>query len=49
MIYSVHINRPFNNVRIYSIKKSVRGNTNAFSMKVDSLIKKYLLKKADVK
>ncbi|MHB1830044.1 MAG: hypothetical protein ACYCO0_01495 [Candidatus Micrarchaeaceae archaeon] len=49
MIYSVHINRPSNNVRIYSIKKSVSGNTNAFSRKVDSMIKRYLLKKADIK
>ena len=49
MIYSVHINRPFNNVRIYSVKKSISGNTNAFSRKVDSLIRRYLFKGADIK
>ena len=34
-------------MRVYSIKKSVKGNTNVFSRKVDSLIRKYVLKKGD--
>ena len=46
MIYYVQISRPFNNVRVYVVKKSTKGTTNALSKAVDSLIKKYVLKDA---
>lgn len=44
--YKVAINNKFNNLRIYTIKKSVKGNTNAISRKVDALIRKYILKRS---
>jgi len=43
-VYSVNINKKFRNVRVYSIKKKIKGNTNAASRFVESLIQKYLLK-----
>ena len=48
MIYTVQINKPSNNVRIYVIKRSVKGNTNRLSKAVDSLLRKYVLKKPSV-
>ncbi len=42
--YFVNINRSVNNVRVYTIKKSIRQKSNKISDIVESLIQKYLLK-----
>jgi hypothetical protein len=42
--YLVNINRNISNVKVYTIKKSVKGETNKFSKVVESLIQKYILK-----
>jgi hypothetical protein len=43
-VYNVTIKKSLRNIRVYTIKKSVKGNTNKISQIVESLIQKYLLK-----
>lgn len=43
-IYLVNISKNVSNVRVYAIKKSIKGETNKISKIVDELIQKYLLK-----
>ncbi len=43
--YFVNISRPVSNVRVYTIKKSLKGETNALSKFVLSLLDKYVTKK----
>ena len=45
MRYKAVVNRQFRYIRVYSIKKSVKGEQNAVSRYVSSLIDKYILKK----
>lgn len=45
MPYEITINKKFNNVRLYNIKKSVKGGQNEISKIVSSLVDKYILKK----
>ena len=48
--YMVNINRTISNVKVYVIKKHMKGDTNKISKIVESLIQKYILKeKAEVK
>ncbi len=42
--YLVNINRAISNVKVYVIKRHIKGDTNKISKMVDSLIQKYLLK-----
>ena len=42
--YFVNINRKITNVKVYTIKRSIKGETNKISRIVQSLIQKYLLK-----
>ncbi len=42
--YQVNINKKVSNVKVYTIKRSVKGDTNQISRIVESLIQKYLLK-----
>jgi hypothetical protein len=44
MAYSAIINKKYGYVRIYAVKKSLKGNTNAVSKYVESLLQKYVLK-----
>ena len=43
-VYSVNINKKFRNVRVFTIKKKIKGNANAASKFVESLIQKYITK-----
>lgn len=43
-VYYVNINRNVSNVKVYTIKKPLKDESNKFSRFVNSLIKKYLLK-----
>ncbi len=45
MAYEVIINKKYNHVKLYNIKKSVKGEQNEISKIVTSLVNKYLLKK----
>ncbi len=42
--YSVNINKTVSYVKVYAIKKSIKGDTNKISRIVEDLIQKYLLK-----
>ena len=44
MAYSATINREFKYIKVYKIKKSVKGNGNAFSRLVYSLMQRYVMK-----
>ena len=41
--YFINIKQTVSNVRVYTIKKKIKGDTNKISKVVDSLIKKYVL------
>ncbi len=45
MAYEVVINKKFNYVRLYNIKKSIKGEQNKVSKLATSLIDKYVLGK----
>lgn len=45
MAYEVIINKKYNHVKLYNIKKSVKGEQNEISRIVTSLVNKYILKK----
>jgi hypothetical protein len=47
MAYSVNIMKKYQHVRVYSIKKSVKGNQNEISRIIESLINRYLQKRAE--
>jgi hypothetical protein len=44
-VYEVQIIKKFNNIKLYRIKKSVKGEQNQISKIVSSLVDKYVLKK----
>ncbi len=45
MPYEVVINKKFSHVKLYNIKKSVKGEQNEISKIVTALVDKYILKK----
>lgn len=45
MAYDVTINKKYNYVKLYNIKKSVKGDQNKISKIVSSLVDKYVLNK----
>ncbi len=44
--YFVNVKENVSNVKVYIIKKRLKGDTNKFSKLVESLIHKYMLKEA---
>jgi hypothetical protein len=43
--YEVIINKKFNHIKLYNIKRSIKGDQNKVSKFVSSLVDKYILKK----
>ena len=44
MKYSVNINKKTSYIKVYTVKKRIKGDTNAVSKFVQSLIDKYITK-----
>lgn len=44
MAYQVRINKKFSYVRVYTVKKSLKGQSNALSRYVESFLQKHFSK-----